>query len=333
MSQAPELSQLAELIPVLGVALRTRAQTPAELARIVGQPEDGVRSQLEQLESLGFVSVTNDVITYRRPEAAVAGIAEGVADVLGRTVTGALAGLQGAFGAVPGMLDAWAEGNADAALHTDVLHGPWAAADMWRLQFTRRVPEVSDVCMPDTTALFSSQDEYLASFWAARAGQDIKVRLLMSVSDATHPLARERIQGELDSGVRIRMHPNLPSFFWITDSDTVGFPLIWGQHWPTSVMAVQSSAFAAVMSWMYERLWSEAVPVDRTEDPWNPMLTLMGKGMTMNAAASALGIAPRTGRRRVEAAMAHYGAISQFSLGAAWAQAQTGAGAEPSSTS
>lgn len=42
--------------------------------------------------------------------------------------------------------------------------------------------------------------------------------------------------------------------------------------------------------------------------------------MTLDAASRSLGITPRTGRRRIAAAMDRYGVATLFALGAAWAQ-------------
>lgn len=326
-----ELQGLPHLIPLLDTALRSRPDSPGQLAGLIGQDEQTVRDSLAHLERLGFVSLTNDVITYRRPEAAAAGLTETVLTQVQQQLQFALENAQGALGAVPGLVQAWTEGTSAAPnLQVDVAHGPWAPADMWRLQFTRRVPEITDVCMPDTSALFSPQSEYQSSFWAARAGHKVDVRLLMSLADATNPAGFDRVQGELESGVRIRMHPNPPSFFWITDHDTVGLPLQWGEAWPTSVVAIQSPTLAAVLTWVYDRVWAEAISIESLmqmaagEDgaPWDGMLRLMNQGMTMDAASAALGIAPRTGRRRVADAMAQFGVSSHFSLGAAWQAAQ-----------
>lgn len=326
-----DLQHLPQLIPLLETALRSRPESPGALAELTGQSEAQTLDALRGLEQLGFLSVTNDVITYRRPEAAAAGLTESVLGEVQRQLAGTLDDVQLALSTVPGLIQAWAEGTSAAPnLQVDVTHGPWAPADMWRLQFTRRVPEVTDVCMPDTSALFSPQSEYQAAFWAARAGHKVEVRLLMSLADATNPAGYDRVQGELESGVQIRMHPNPPSFFWITDHGTVGLPLNWGEAWPTNVIAVQSPTLAAVLTWVYDRVWAEAVSVESlmsmaagTEgQPWDGMLRLLNQGLTIDAASAALGLAPRTGRRRIADAMAHFGVSSQFSLGAAWRAAQ-----------
>jgi hypothetical protein len=48
----------------------------------------------------------------------------------------------------------------------------------------------------------------------------------------------------------------------------------------------------------------------------------MAQGATLEAASQALGISSRTGRRRIEAAMEHYGVSGQLALGAAWEREQ-----------
>lgn len=305
---------------LLATALRSRAGTVTELASITGQDPEAVRGELTRLERFGFVTVTGHEVTYRKPDLSVADITADMLAGFTSHLDQTMADTHQVLESLPGLLQAWEEGNADEhSLHIDVLHGPWAPADMWRLQFSRAIPRVSDVCMPDTSALFQAQQEYESSFWAGKAGEPIQVRLLMSVADATHPAGQDRIRGELDAGVQIRMHPNPPSFFWITDHDTIGIPLDWGQAWPNSVMAVRSAALAHALTALYDRCWNDAVPLDGTDNrPWDGMLRLMAQGMTMEAAALSLGMTPRTGRRRVADAMEHYNATSHFSLGAAW---------------
>lgn len=311
-----ELTHYTEL---LDAALRSRVTNVRELAELTGRELDVTVQLVEQLEELGFLSVTNELITYRRPDTAVAVLTETLLATLTSNMNANMAQAQGMLATVPRLLEAWSAGATDAhSLHIDVLHGPWAPADMWRLQFNRSVPRVSDVCMPDTSALFEGPVEYMSAFWERRAGYSLDVRLIMSLADATNPNGAARVLGELDSGVQIRMHPKPPSFFWVTDHDTVGVPLEWGQAWPTSVMAIQSPALAAILTWVYDRTWNEAVPVLEQVHPWEPMLKLMSQGLTMDSASHALGLTPRTGRRRVADAMAHYGTSSHFSLGAAW---------------
>ncbi len=300
----------------LARALRSPAGSVEELAERLGLGVETLRAELATLESRGFLTVTNDLITYRRPDVAIADATTGILAGAAGRMREAEQLTQELLGSLPALLQAWQERAAEEhTLNTSIIHGAWAAADIWRLHAN---PRTADVCMPDATAGFQADGARASSYWTERRAERFDVRLLLSVADATHPAAREHMLEEVAAGVQIRMHPHLPSYFWITDHDTVGMPLEWGQGWPTSVMSVSSPLLAAAFSWIYQRLWTEAVPVTGTEQTWEGMLQLMSRGLTMEAAAHTLGLTARTGRRRVADAMEHYGVRSQFSLGAAW---------------
>lgn len=317
-----------ELADILATALRGRVPDVGELAEATGRSVPATERDVARLEDLGFLARTEGTITYRRPDATVADMTRGILTTLVHDLEESVAKTQGVLGALPRLLEAWEHGDTDAnSLPIDMMRGPWAAADMWRRQTSRTVPRTSYACMPDTTPLYKALREREAdSFWAAHTGPDHDIRLLVSTTDANSELGRERIPYELAAGSQVRMHPDLPSFFWVNDHDSVGIPIKWGEAWPTGIMSVRSRTLAEIMTWIYLRVWAEAVPVtydDHTwEYPWDPILRLMNSGMTMEAAARALGLTARTGRRRVAEAMRHYGASSQFSLGAAWSAAR-----------
>ena len=309
----------AHEMSTLATALHNRAETAQQLAELTGLPLATVQAQLDAVERAGFVVVTNGIITYRRPETVASDASAAIADTLSDTLRTSMESVRALLTTIPPLLQAWE--NGENRLPIEVVHGPYASADIWRSQSSRGVPAVCDVMMPDTTLLFNALPVHQSAFWSERSGEPMRVRLLMSTTDATNPLAQERINAELAAGVDIRMHPNLPSWCWVTDHETVGIPLVWGQRWPSSVMAVRSPSIAALVSWIYERVWQESVPAgeNRASHEWDALLSLMNRGMTMDAASLSLGLAPRTGRRRVAKAMEHFGATSQFSLGAAWA--------------
>ena len=125
-------------------------------------------------------------------------------------------------------------------------------------------------------------------------------------------------------GLQLRVMDHPPGWFWVADETTVALPLTWGEAWPTSVIAVRSRAVAGMASWLFERLWERAVPVRTEAADWDPLLLLMDGGATLEAAARALGISERTGRRRVSEAMEHFGVSSMLGLGVAWGDARRG---------
>jgi len=318
------MRRTTEVAEFLDIALRGRIDTVAELAAVIGGSVDATEREVSRLEELGFLSLTDGVITYRRP-------ADSIADVTRRILTGlshdletSIAETQGILRTLPKLLRAWEHGDTDVhGLPIEVMHGPFAAPDMYRLQAARSKPRTSYACMPDTAPLYKVlRDADYGSYWDDNSGPDHDIRLLVSTVDANTELGRNQIAHEINAGSQVRMHSNLPSFFWVLDHSSIGIPFTWGEAWPSSVMSIQSPTLAELMTWIYHRLWEEAVPVTGLnhtwEHPWDPILRLMNSGMTMESASTALGLTARTGRRRVSDAMRHYGVTSQFSLGAAW---------------
>lgn len=83
-------------------------------------------------------------------------------------------------------------------------------------------------------------------------------------------------------------------------------------------LGLQSAALGAMALSYFESLWQRADPAEGVETAWSPLQTLMRQGVTLDTASRRLGINPRTGRRRVAAAMEHYGVSTLFALGVAW---------------
>src|SRR5690606_27268151 len=99
----------------------------------------------------------------------------------------------------------------------------------------------------------------------------------------------------------------------------------WGDPWPTSVFATNDPAVVTLIRWLYDRLWAEATPVISETREWDPLLALMSRGATLEAAAHAVGISARTGRRRINAALEHFRVDGLFALGAAWQRSRQNA--------
>lgn len=319
------MDHTGELADLFNIALRGRVGTLAELAEITGRTEAETETDIDRLESLGFLRHRDGALIYRRPDTTVADVTRRILARLSHDLDSTVTRTQDALGALPRLLQAWDHGDIDSHnLPIELVHGPLSATEMWDRHTARGVPQSSLVCLPDASHIFAvHHEQQTPSFWAENPGPDRDIRLLISTKDATSSIGRDRVVLELAAGSQVRMHPNPPSYFWITDHETVGIPLAWGEGWPSSLMAVSSPALAATLTWIYDRLWDEAVPVTGTAHPWDPMLKLMSAGMTMESAAHALAMTPRTGRRRVADAMAHYGASNHFSLGAAWRAAST----------
>lgn len=312
-------------LDLLAVALRTRAGTVPELAALAVRDEAVVRHDLALLEAEGYVVLRGDHLRCAAPAAVVAEVVRRRADGLADDLVAGLADLAEIVGRLPSLAEEWETANpGDPAWDVELFHGPEAVVDLWHARQAREVLRRTDVVLPDATGLFVA-DRAMQQVWhEASRGEGRHARVIASIADATHPDAQERLAQELAGGVQIRLLADPPSWFWVADATTVALPLVWGEPWPTSVMAVRDRSVAAMADWLFERMWERAVPVHSGGAGWHALLALMSSGATLEAASRALGLSERTGRRRLSEAMSHYGVGSMLELGVAWATARPG---------
>ena len=321
---------------VLAAALHDPGADPATLATRLNLDEADLREQLALLERRGLLRVTGDTIAHRRPDFTVATAIQQIIDDGVRELTDAAAAAHTLAASIPELLQAWNAGETGDGTGTSTspttVQGTWALADMWRAQSSRRAPRSAQLCIPSTQILRDAGLDYAETLWAARPlDGESRIRVILSDEDALDPINRWHLDNELAAGTWIRTHPSPPSFFWIIDDDTVTLPSVWGDPHPTRVLATSAQEVVSLASWVFEKLWGEATAVDQSDEPWAPMLALMSRGMTVEAAAHTLGLSPRTGRRRVDQAMRHFGVTGQFALGAVWGAQQAGRGRPPGS--
>lgn len=309
---------------LLSVALRTRAETVSELAAIALEDEERVRVDLAALEAAGYLFVDRQRINLRTPEPVVAEHAVGL---LGRARTDLddrLGEVSRLLAALPAIVASWSAGAELAAgARPEVYHGAFAATDLWRRIAASRRVSSTDGALPDAARIFGGDARSQKAWFDAVDDENLRVRTLLASADVTLPGAAEVLAAHSAIGSEFRMMPDPPSWFWIVDDDTVGMPLRWGETWPTSVMAIEDPAVVTLVRWLFDRLWSEAVPVGAAEASWDSLLALMSRGATLEAASHALGISARTGRRRIAAALDHFDADGMFALGAAWQRARS----------
>ncbi|KRB77821.1 hypothetical protein ASE01_06405 [Nocardioides sp. Root190] len=303
---------------LLAVGLRTRAGTVAQLAALAVRDEDEVRRDLRTLVAEGYVAVDGEHVRYADPVDVVAATVRRRAAALEADLSQGLADLTRAVGALPGLTGEWASEGLRAG-RAEVFHGPEAVVDLWHARNAREPSMRTDVVLPDASRLYVADPAMQEVWHDASRGEGRHARVIASIADATHPAAQDRVAEELAGGVQIRLLDAPPSWFWVTDETTVALPLVWGEHWPTSVLAIRDRAVAGMAGWLFERMWERAVPVRTEAAAWHPLLDLMSAGATLEAASRALGISERTGRRRISEAMSHFGAGTMLELGVAWA--------------
>lgn len=305
---------------VLERGLFHRSHTVAELAELLGRPEDEVRRAIHYLDQIGFATIEDDgqLIAYRRPDITLMQAANALAERLRGELLSTFDEAGRMLGALPALSQAWylSEGSAQQ-FSAELLQGADAPAQAWRQHFAENTPSLHKVCVPSLEPVVAAYAEP-TSPWVVGAISRMDSRLIVSVEDARDPVYARALALLAQSCTGIRVHPNPPGLFWVSDGYLVGMPIEWGGDWKAGTLTAKSQPLGKMLDWVFELFWHQSVPLGGEEKSWEPLLALVAEGMTIEAAAYSLGLTARTGRRRVAAAMAHYGVHSQFSLGRAW---------------
>lgn len=226
--------------------------------------------------------------------------------------------------ALPERMRHWAVGEAGTshAIPIERWEGPWAAEYAWRDLFHRRkeigsIPWETCGVFPNINRFRDPTAEGTASFAEAVSHYE---RARSIFQDPMPRFASKFFEPYLDAGAEIKTHRNLPTWMWVDSDSTVAFPDTWGEADPTSVTLFHSPVLASLAIELFEQLWAtgHSLPSRIDQAEWTPLLSAMHDGATLEVASRRLRISPRTGKRRLDAAMAYYGTNSLFELGIAW---------------
>jgi hypothetical protein len=301
---------------LLELIYRSRAKTIAELSLVAHVDEAEVVDRVTRLEAEGVVTCREGVIDCTDPAAWTARVVGEQARTLQESTAAATARIEALVGQLPSLLRHWSVGEVSGDLApVFARHGPHAAEDLW-YDVSREASSSAWAVFPTVERFLTTDADRAARFRAAFAGKD-SVRALLPRAALSEPRLLDLAARYAEAGVEFRVSDGLPSWFWV-DGDMLALPFEWGEDWPTSVLGVRNAALAALARAFFADLWRSADPIAQTEAPWVPLLHLMRQGLTLDSASHRLGINPRTGRRRVAAAMEHYGVSTLFALGVAW---------------
>ena len=306
-------------LELLAIALRARPRTVTELCDVAMRDEGSVRAQIATLARDGYLALHGEEIHYLAPDEAVAEVVRRRSAEVTHEVGARLEELVDLVAQLPALARDWETGGAShGILNVEVFHGWSAVTDLWHQVIQTRDLRRTDIVLPDAARLYVADPE-MQSVWHHVVGREgNSARIVANLADAARPEAAERITQELAAGVDIRITAEPVSWFWVADGEVVALPLSWGETWPTSTIAIHSRAVAGLAQWVFDEMWAAAVPVREEPATWEPLLRLMSRGSTLEAASRALGISDRTGRRRISDAMDHYRVTNLFALGAAW---------------
>ncbi|RFA15396.1 hypothetical protein B7R21_05110 [Subtercola boreus] len=310
---------------LLAVIYRGRPATVAELAALSHLPEGEARAAVADLRARGLLSGEGDGLVYSHPALWAAQVVAERSAELRRSSRETLSELERIVAELPGMLRHWSVGETSTdQVPVITRHGRYASEDVW-YDIARPSSGTLNGVLPDVDQFELSEPHRAERFGRALAAKD-SVRVIMPTRAADDPLVLQRMTHYRPAGVEFRLLDAPASWFWV-DGDHVGVPFAWGEGRPTGAIGVRNSALASLALAYFEVLWQQAEPAEREDAAWSPLLRLMRQGITLDTASRRVGINPRTGRRRIAAAMDHYGVSTLFALGVAWAaDPQTTAG-------
>ncbi|MEF2979304.1 hypothetical protein [Subtercola sp. YIM 133946] len=302
---------------LLAIIYRGRPDTVAELAALSHLGRSEARAAVDDLRLRGLLGGVGEELVYTNPAFWAAEAVSARSAELRRTAAEALADLENIVTELPEMLRYWAVGEAsDDPVPVVIRHGPHASEDLW-FDTVRHDTGTLNAVLPQVDRFAGSSAERAERFGQALAGKDA-VRVIMPTWAADDADTQPSTAHYGSVGVEYRLMDTPPSWFWV-DGEQLAVPFEWGEGRPTSVLGVRNVALAGMARAYFECLWQLAEPVLPAENSWSPLLRLMRQGVTLDTASRRIGIAPRTGRRRIAAAMAHYGVSTLFALGVAWA--------------
>ncbi|PZU36342.1 MAG: hypothetical protein DI573_13885 [Microbacterium sp.] len=302
---------------LLELIYRSRPQTVAELATTAHADEGDTAEAVARLAREGAVSVRDGAIAYATPAVWTADVVESEIRAMRQKADQAATQIEALVADLPGLLRHWAVGEASGdVVPVFVRHGPRAAEDLW-YDIAREQSDTAWAVLPDLGRFLQTDPARASRFAEVFAGKrSVRALVPRSMAEDARLVAIAERYGAV--GVEFRLLDDLPSWFWI-DGEVLALPIEWGEGWPSSVIGLRSASLAELGRSLYRELWRRGEPIGGVEQPWTPLLALMKQGVTLDAASRRLGINPRTGRRRIAAAMEQYGVSTLFALGVAWA--------------
>ena len=302
---------------LLELIYRSRPETVSELAITAHADAGDTADAVARLARGGAISVRDGAIAYATPAMWTADVVKREVRAMRQTTDEAAARIEALSADLPALLRHWAVGEASGDLvPVFVRHGPQAAEDLW-YDIARDESDTAWAVLPDLGRYLQSDPARASRFAEVFAGRR-SVRALVPRSLAEDARLVAIAARYAAVGVEFRLLDDLPSWFWV-DGEVLALPVEWGEGWPASVVGVRNAALAELGRSLFGELWRRGEPIGGVAQPWAPLLVLMKQGVTLDAASRRLGINPRTGRRRIAAAMEQYGVSTLFALGVAWA--------------
>lgn len=310
-----------ESLSIAAAAYRLRPTTVEGLRQLLDPEPADFDRQLTALRKAGFLTIDRDGgLRLASPHAVFAALSRARLDNLvaetGRTVA--------MMEALPRLIRMWHLGEAVPGeahpLAAELIHGADRIGHWWLQHLALDTPGHPCLVVPDLEML----DQLLS------AGTDIvnetvfprviTTRVIVTPEQATTPLFERLTARADDFALQFRVLDDPPSAFYVDEQKLAALPEDWGELRLSKLLIVRTPPIIAALVGTFEDLWRRAAPVHSRPKGWEPILGLLGQGLTDEAIASILGQNTRTIRRRIAEAMLELNAGSRFELGAAWAR-------------
>jgi DNA-binding CsgD family transcriptional regulator len=299
-------------------ALLAAGDGAADLSVITGLPDGDVRAALGILAGLNMVrppAGTSDDWSPLRPDLGFAAQARQYEADLAR-MTHQLTAAAAAMAAAA----AWSAHLRHTALPVEPVEtcrDTLAEAGRLAAGATAEVMQVMPAGPEPLAALHSDLSRYEAA-----AARGVRVRAVYHDSTRGNPAALACARRAQRCGAEVRFAPIIPPPLLICDRRVAMIPAAEGQD--ETALCVRERSVVAILCAVFDNGWDTAMPLGASITPGEtPSLTpgerallrLLAAGFTDKAAASRLGVSPRTARRRMDDLMTRLEAGSRFQAG------------------
>ncbi len=304
-------------VRLLSTIYRVRPGTVAELRELQALPHEQLPELLTRLDAAGLITLDGERIEALSPDHAMAATTE-------RIVTSELNQLHAlalSAATLSALTRDWEVGGSpdDTAPWAEFVHGHEAQWKAWPRYAVTHPPRDPVNLYPNLSIIRSimvpTMTEEEKRMIAHSAIRGVFPRSLLAVEDD-----REFLDELRRLGMRIRIADHLPSWVYADSGVLCALPLSWAEHPPSSIAIVTHPSITEIVSLYVESVWDRAIDYPLSDDGWEPVLTLLARGLSDAAIAQSLDISPRTVHRRISEAMEQLGARSRFELGVAWAR-------------
>lgn len=311
----PHVSLDDDLRTLYALSLRMPGASRDELAFAAGGGSASFTDDLRRLAALGLVTENGDEVEAVAPVTGVGGLLrEGLSE------------LHRHLAAVEHLVEQLEPLAADHAAGQRANLGPPAVSrvsgigEAWEVPLRVALanpPVVSLCCQKDPRSFDTSVLPWIDDLLTiAREGM-LAMSLLVESAVLDSALATATLHRFAEAGIQIRVHPHLPSGYYVL-GEHAALPVRWGDDLAATAYQfhlVHSTVLVAALTSLFEELWRSAVPLRAAGDPYRQVVVLLAHGLTDEAISRRLGVSVRTVRGRLAKVMAELGVRTRFQAG------------------